>query len=141
MAIIEEDVEKIFYFLVESFGFEKMPEYSYVREVHNDYWKKNLLIKFFYDGTLQINVSKVNRYNQNNFFSNNNHNSIIALQNKISNDELNNLYSNAGNFMQQAELIADILKLNSNILDGKLWKLTPLYKFLHTIEFSNQKNN
>lgn len=118
-----------------------MPEYSYVREVHNDYWKKNLLIKFFYDGTLQINVSKVNRYNQNNFFSNNNHNSIIALQNKISNDELNNLYSNAGNFMQQAELIADILKLNSNILDGKLWKLTPLYKFLHTIEFSNQKNN
>ena len=42
MAVIEEDIEKYFHFLVETFGFQKMPEYSFATEVHNDYWKKNL---------------------------------------------------------------------------------------------------
>ncbi|WP_262710562.1 hypothetical protein [Aureibaculum algae] len=42
MAVIEENLEKVFHFLVESFGFEKMPEYSFVKEVYNDYWKRNL---------------------------------------------------------------------------------------------------
>ena len=58
MAVIEEDLEKVFHFLVDDFRFEKMPEYSHVREVYNDYWKNNLVVKFIYDGTLRINISK-----------------------------------------------------------------------------------
>ena len=137
MAVIEEDLEKVFHFLVESFGFEKIPEYSNVREVYNDYKTKNLLIKFIYDGTLRINVSKLNRYKRNNFFSENNHKNIIALQNKISLDELETLYSVKGKFNEQAELIADILKHNSHILNGKLWTLTPLSKFINAIGLGN----
>ena len=141
MAVIEEDLGKVFHFLVESFGFEKMPEYSFVKEVYNDYWKRNLLIKFIYDGTLRINVSKLNKYEQNILFSESNHKRIISLQNKISVNELKTLYSIKNNFEQQAELIADTLKLNSTMLDGKLRKLNPLYKLIYTIGFKNPKDS
>lgn len=122
MAVIEEDLEKVFHFLVDEFRFEKMPEYSHVREVYNDYWKNNLVVKFIYDGTLRINVSKQIFYKQDVYFSEKNHNSIMSLQNKISAAELNTLYNNPGNFEGQAKLIEDTLKSNSNILDQKTLK-------------------
>ena len=118
-----------------------MPEYSFVKEVYNDYWKRNLLIKFIYDGTLRINVSKLNKYEQNILFSESNHKRIISLQNKISVNELKTLYSIKNNFEQQAELIADTLKLNSTMLDGKLRKLNPLYKLIYRIGFKNPKDS
>ena len=117
MAIIEKDLEKYFKFLVKEFGFEKMPEYAHVREVYNDYWKKNLVIKFIYDGTLRINISKQKSYSQDVFFSEKNHKSIMSLQNKISVERLKTLYNNPGNFVDQAKLIAETLKNNTNILD------------------------
>ena len=122
MAVIEEDLEKVFHFLVDDFRFEKMPEYSHVREVYNDYWKNNLVVKFIYDGTLRINISKQIFYKQDVYFSEKNHNSIMSLQNKISAAELNTLYNNPGNFEGQAKLIEDTLKSNSNILDQKTLK-------------------
>ena len=122
MAVIEEDLEKVFHFLVDEFRFEKMPEYSHVREVYNDYWKNNLVVKFIFDGTLRINISKQIFYKQEVYFSEKNHNSIMSLQNKISAAELNTLYNNPGNFEGQAKLIEDILKSNKNILDQKTLK-------------------
>ena len=122
MAVIEEDLEKVFHFLVDEFRFEKMPEYSHVREVYNDYWKNNLVVKFIYDGTLRINISKQIFYKQDVYFSEKNHNSIMSLQNKISAAELNTLYNNPGNFEGQAKLIEDTLKSNTNILDQKTLK-------------------
>ena len=122
MAVIEEDLEKVFHFLVDEFRFEKMPEYSHVREVYNDYWKNNLVVKFIYDGTLRINISKQIFYKQEVYFSEKNHNSIMSLQNKISAAELNTLYNNPGNFEGQAKLIENTLKSNKNILDQKTLK-------------------
>lgn len=122
MAVIEEDLEKVFHFLVDEFRFEKMPEYSHVREVYNDYWKNNLVVKFIYDGTLRINISEQIFYKQDVYFSEKNHNSIMSLQNKISAAELNTLYNNPGNFEGQAKLIEDTLKSNTNILDQKTLK-------------------
>ena len=117
MAIIEKDLEKYFKFLIEEFGFEKMPEYAHVREVYNDCWKNNLVIKFIYDGTLRINISKQKSYTQDVYFSEKNHNRIMSHQNKISAEELKTLYNNPGNFEGQAQLIAETLKNNTNILD------------------------
>lgn len=122
MAVIEEDLEKVFHFLVDEFRFEKMPEYSHVREVYNDYWKNNLVVKFIYDGTLRINISEQIFYKQDVYFSEKNHNSIMSLQNKISAEELNTLYNNPGNLEVQAKLIEDTLKSNTNILDQKTLK-------------------
>tara|TARA_R110000765_G_scaffold212007_2_gene317070 strand:+ start:4744 stop:5163 length:420 start_codon:yes stop_codon:yes gene_type:complete len=122
MAVIEEDLEKVFHFLVDEFRFEKMPEYSHVREAYNDYWKNNLVVKFIYDGTLRINISKQIFYKQEVYFSEKNHNSIMSLQNKISAAELNTLYNNPGNFEGQAKLIENTLKSNTNILDQKTLK-------------------
>ena len=117
MAIIEKELEKDFKFLVEKFGFEKMPEYTHVREVYNNYWKKNLVVNFIYDGTLRINISKQKSYNQDIYFSEKNHNRIMSHQDKISAEELKTLYNNTGKFIGQAKLIAEILKNNTNILD------------------------
>ena len=122
MAVIEEDLEKVFHFLVDEFRFEKMPEYSHVREVYNDYWKNNLVVKFIFDGTLRINISKQIFYKQEVYFSEKNHNSIMSLQNKSSAAELNTLYNNPGNLEVQAKLIEDTLKSNTNILDQKTLK-------------------
>jgi hypothetical protein len=117
MAIIEKDLEKDFKFLVEEFRFKKMPEYAHVREIYNDYWKKNLVVKFIYDGTLRINISKQKSYKKDVYFSEKNHNRIMSLQDKISAEELKTLYNNRGNFVDQAKLIAEILKKNTHILD------------------------
>ena len=93
------------------------------------------MIKFIYDGTLRINISKVNAYKQHNFFSEHNHKNIMALQNQVSAKHRFTLYSDTGNFNQQAELISHTLKHNSTILRGELWKLTPLYRFLKAVGF------
>ena len=41
----------------------------------------------------------------------------MSLQNKISAEKLKTLYNNPGNFVDQAKLIAETLKNNTNILE------------------------
>jgi len=59
----KKNVERYFYFLVEIVRFEKMRARIFIRmrEVQQRIMEKESANKIFYDGTLQINVSKVNR--------------------------------------------------------------------------------
>ncbi len=54
--MILNSVDKYFSFLVNHYSFTKIPEYSYVREVHTDYIKDNLVINIGWDGGYFINL-------------------------------------------------------------------------------------
>jgi len=58
LGIFENDIKKHFGFLTAKFGFIKIPEYQYAREVHNDYVKQGLIIKISYDGGFNLDVLK-----------------------------------------------------------------------------------
>lgn len=52
------DLIKHFGFLVQKFDYVKLPEYQYVREVHNDFVGKNIVIKLSYDGSFMLEILK-----------------------------------------------------------------------------------
>jgi hypothetical protein len=59
--ILFEDIGKYFGFLVTEYGFTKIPEYSCVREIHNDFIKKDIIINIVYEGNYLIEVLKPER--------------------------------------------------------------------------------
>ena len=60
--ILSEDMEKYFKFLVLDHGFTKMPEYVCVREIHNDFIKKDIIINIIYEGSYSIEILKPKRF-------------------------------------------------------------------------------
>jgi hypothetical protein len=56
--MMENSIDKYFGFLERDFGFQKIPEYNYVREIHNDYIKDNLIIKLIYEGSYIVVLMK-----------------------------------------------------------------------------------
>lgn len=52
------NIDNYFGFLEKSFGFIKIPEYGYAREMHNDYAKDGLIIKIVYDGDFWVDILK-----------------------------------------------------------------------------------
>ena len=127
-SIIEPDLEKYFHFLSNDYGFKKMAEYSYTREVFNDYLKDGILIKFIYDGTLRVNITKIKDYNQSYYFSARNFKKIIRLNQEITKEKFHKIYNEEGHFKEQAELISDTFKNNPELLRGNLFKLSSFYQ-------------
>lgn len=117
-GIIEPDLEKYFHFLIADYGFEKMEEYSITREVFNDYFKDGTIIKFIYDGTLRVNISKAKDYSQSNNFSGRNFKKIVGMNQQISKADLEKMYNEEGHFKEQARLISDTLKKNTKLLES-----------------------
>lgn len=60
--ILSEVMEKYFGFLTSDHGFTKMPEYGYVREIHNDFIKKDIIINIVYEGNYSIEILKPERF-------------------------------------------------------------------------------
>ncbi|MDY0101826.1 MAG: hypothetical protein RBS07_02750 [Lentimicrobium sp.] len=56
--MLEIIIDKYFGFLERDFGFKKIPEYKYLREIHNDYIKDNLIIKLTYEGSYIVEMMK-----------------------------------------------------------------------------------
>ena len=54
-------MEKYFGFLISDYGFTKMPEYCCVREIHNDFIKKDIIINIVYEGSYSIEILKPER--------------------------------------------------------------------------------
>ena len=135
--MLENIIDKYFGFLESDFGFKKMPEYNYVREIHNDYIKDNIIIKLIYDGSYIVDLMKskvaekdlldgnkrtidydyfyFKRYNLNQFVGNKR--TTISLQ-KEYDSEKDLLYS------------SEILKNNPEILNGKTFKFSFIYRIL-----------
>lgn len=56
MTMLSNDVLKHFGFLVNEFGFVKLPEYHYVREIHNEFAGGGMIVKLTYDGGFWLNI-------------------------------------------------------------------------------------
>lgn len=52
--------EKHFSFLLD-LGFKGPFEYNYVREIHSDYVKKDIIIQIIYEGSFSVNIIKTKR--------------------------------------------------------------------------------
>lgn len=116
-GIIEPELEKYFHFLTTEHGFEKKEEYSIAREVFNDYFKKGILIKFIFDGTLRVNIREVKDYSQSNNFSERNFRKLIGVKQQFSNSYLERLYNEEGHFKEQVQIISESLKKNLTHLE------------------------
>lgn len=57
--MFEAEIDKYFGFLVKKHGFIKVSEYNYVREVHNDYIKNDIVIKLIFDGDYILEIIKL----------------------------------------------------------------------------------
>ena len=135
--MLENIIDRYFGFLESDFGFKKMPEYNYVREIHNDYIKDNIIIKLIYEGSYIIDLMKskvaekdlldgnkrtidydyfyFKRYNLNLFTGNKR--TRIAWQ-KEHDSEKDLLHC------------SEILKNNPEILNGKTFKFSFMYRIL-----------
>ena len=128
--VVETDLSKYFNYLISENGFKKIPEYSFTREIFNDYVNENLLIKFIFDGTLRINIKKIKQYEKSNIFSEVNHKRIIKLNESYNKKEILDIYNSPKNFDNQALLIKEVLHQNLDLVNGKLFKLTRLYQLI-----------
>lgn len=135
--LLSKDLNKYLGFLVEKFGYLKLPEYKYVREIHNDFVGKEIVIKLNYEGSFMLEVLKPNfkienllngkkktvdfeyssfkRYNLRNLDLNKD------IYNSISGDN----YSN-----KDLWYFSKLLQENPDILEGDLTKLKWPYRFL-----------
>jgi len=59
--LFEKDIDKYFGFLVTEFGYTKIPQYQYVREIHTDFIKDNLIIKLIFEGNFSLCILKARK--------------------------------------------------------------------------------
>lgn len=52
------DNYQYFNFLVNQYNFTKLPEYQFVREIHNDFSGNGLVIKLIYEGGFSYEILK-----------------------------------------------------------------------------------
>lgn len=57
----EKVLKKYFNFLVEEYGFIRIPQYQYGREIHSDYIKDDLIIKLVYEGSYTLEILKAGK--------------------------------------------------------------------------------
>ena len=134
------DIDRHFGFLDKSYGFIKIPEYGYSREVHNDYVKDGLIIKIVYDGDFWVDILKpkidisdilkgIKHSTDYNF-------SDFSLY-KLSNLDLDKSVWNSvssDNFPDKSLwYYAKLLRENSEILNGNLKKLGWIYMILRKL--------
>jgi hypothetical protein len=133
---------KYFTFLVNEYNFNKLPEYQYVTEVHNDFIKRNIIIKIVFAGnywidiidtkkpiadlldfvkkTVDFDYSKFVRYNLDN----------LDPDKKIYNSmEFNNACE------KNLWYYSKLLRENPQILNGDFWKLSLRYKIFRKLGF------
>ena len=57
----KKDLKRYFDFLVDEYGFIKIPQYQYGREIHSDYIKDDLIIKLVYEGSYTLEILKAGK--------------------------------------------------------------------------------
>lgn len=130
-----------FDFLVQKFNFIKIPEYQFVREVHNDFVRENLIVKIVYDGNYFLEILKAKfdtheiiagkkrtvDYDYNNFYR-------YDLKNLDLNKEIYNSVSSGNAPEKELWYYAKLLNDNPEILKGNLTKLKWKYKILKRLK-------
>jgi hypothetical protein len=134
------DIDRHFGFLDKSYGFIKIPEYGYSREVHNDYVKDGLIIKIVYDGDFWVDILKpkidISDILKGIKHSTDYHFSDFNLY-KLSNLDLDKTVWNSvssDNFPDKSLwYYAKLLRENNEILNGNLKKLHWTYLILRKL--------
>jgi hypothetical protein len=140
--MLTRDVMKHFDFLIDKFNYVKLPEYQYVREVHNDFIGQKIVIKLNYEGSFMLEILKpkfeINKllssvkrtvdydYRLFDSYDLNNLDLDKEIYNSVSND----------NFPDKALwYYSKLLKENPEIIMGDLTKLKWKFRLLKLLKF------
>jgi hypothetical protein len=134
------NIDKHFEFLEKSYGFIKIPEYGYSRELHSDYVKDGLIIKIVYDGGYWVDILKP-KIEISDILKGVKHTSDYEFSNfnwyKLSNLDLDKTIWNSvssDNFPDKSLwYFAKLLRENNEILNGNLKKLHWTYLILRKL--------
>ena len=142
--MLENIIDKYFGFLERDFGFKKIPEYNYLREIHNDYIKNDLIIKINFEGSYIVDLMKAKFAEKDlldgkkktidydySFFKYYNLNQF-AVNEKV-NKSLKQGYDSEKDLLHCSE----ILKNNPEILNGNTRKFSFVYSILKKIGIKN----
>ena len=146
--MFKKELDKHFKFLETEFGFRKIPEYQFVREIHNDFIKDDIIIKLAYEGSFWIEILKTKNietelvknekhtvdFNYNSFKRYN-------LQDLDSSRKIYNSVSSDNFPDKDLWYFAKLLKDNSEILKGDLSILTSKHKYLKMLGLKKQTKN
>lgn len=127
---------KYFGFLIEKYGFVKLPEYQYFREVHNDFVGNEIIIKLNYEGSLLLEILKP-KFDITEILNNQkrtvdyDYNSFdrYDLKNLDLKREIYNAVSNKNFTDNDFWYYSKLLEENPEILNGDLTKLKWKYRF------------
>ncbi|MEI6899882.1 MAG: hypothetical protein WCL00_08390 [Bacteroidota bacterium] len=137
--LLAGDMEKYFGFLISEYGFTKIPEYGYVREILNDYIKNDIIVKVTYEGSYSVDIGKARAPGLDllngkkrsmdyeiGFF---NYYNLLLL------DPVKGIYKTVVSESDQGhdltlKYFSAIIKLNTEILDGDFRKFSLRYRFL-----------
>jgi len=139
--MLANEIMKHFGFLVKEFNFVKLIEYQYVREIHNDFVGKFIVVKLIYEGSFSLEILKPRfhikdliegkkrtiDYDYNDFerYDLKNLDLKTAVYNSVS----------AGNVPDKDLLYySKLLNENSEILQGDLTKLKWKYRLLKRLK-------
>lgn len=138
--MLENSIDKYFGFLERDFGYKKIPEYNYIREIHNDYIKDNLIIKLIYEGSYIVVLMKAKFTDKdllngkkktldygNSFFR------CYYLNLFAGNGKANNTLANGYDSEKDLLRFSEILKNNPEILNGNTSKFSLLNRILKRI--------
>ena len=135
------EIMKYFGFLIEKYGFVKLPEYQYVREVHNDFVGNEMIIKLNYEGSLLLEILKP-KFDITEILNNQkrtvdyDYNSFdrFDLKNLDLKREIYNAVLNKNFPGKDFWYYSKLLEENPEILNGDLTKLKWKYRFLKRLK-------
>ena len=134
------NVQKYFNFLVTEYNFNKPVTYNYVKEIHTDYIKENIVVKIIYEGTYSCALIKLDKIDKDLLAEKKrlieiNYNSM-TYYNLSELDRNKKLYKSVSKFnFPDKELwyYSTLLKNNSELLQGDFSKFSTINRFLRKI--------
>ncbi len=134
---MHNNIKKHLWFLTQKFGFVKIPEYSFVREIHNDFVKDGMIIKIVYDGGVWINILKP-RFEIKEIITGEKKTTDYPItkfkQYNLKNLDIDKTIWNSVNYDNLTDkslwYFSKLLRDNNEILDGNLEKLGWSYRFM-----------
>lgn len=142
------NIDNYFSFLEKSFGFSKIPEYGYSRELHNDYVKNEIIIKIIYDGDYWVTILKP-KINITDILKGDKHTTDYEftdfdrynLDNLDLDKSIWNSVSLQNSPFKKLVYYSKLLNDNSEILNGNLKKLGWTYMILTKLGLKKNKCN
>lgn len=116
--MLEEEINIYFNFLETEYFFKKLPEYNFVREVHNDFIKDNIIVKIIYEGDYYLKIIILNSIDMN--LLNFSKKSIELKKYEYKSYYLHELIKIRENTLNELSII---VKENHEILNGNFDKL------------------